>query len=413
MTSDISLLGLGAMGAPMAERLLSAGFDPVLWNRSAAAADRFRSRAALADTPSDAAARVVITVLTDLGGVTDVLEGPQGLRAGWRDRGITDPVLIVMGTVSPTAVSALARSLAADGIRLLDAPVSGGVVGAAAGTLSIMVGGDADAVERAMPCFEALGSTIRHMGPSGAGAMAKVCNQLIVAAGVTAISEAMLLARRTGLDLSALADILEGGLAGSTLLRQKVANWIDEDFTAGGSAVNQLKDLRFASDAAAASGLELPLAELTRTLFAELVAQGDGGLDHTGIYRGIERRARTPHARTPYHARSPEETMSEPVVVTAVFVPKSNARDAVLAALETAMPKVHAEEGCELYCIQEQSDGTIVMIEKWLSHATLDAHGAGPAVAALNAALDGLLERPVAVERLVAIPIGDPAKGAL
>ena len=105
--------------------------------------------------------------------------------------------------------------------------------------------------------------------------------------------------------------------------------------------------------------------------------------------------------------------MPEPVVVTAVFVPNEGARAAVLAALGAAIPRVHDEDGCLLYCIQEQSDGTIVMIEKWTSAELLDAHGAGRPVADLNVALDGLLERPVHVERLVAIPIGDPAKGAL
>ena len=105
--------------------------------------------------------------------------------------------------------------------------------------------------------------------------------------------------------------------------------------------------------------------------------------------------------------------MSEPVVVTAIFVPKEGAHDAVLAALNTAIPEVHEEVGCLLYCIQEQSDGTIVMIEKWTSHELLDAHGEGQPVARLNAALEGLLERPVAVERLVPLPVGDPAKGAL
>jgi 2-hydroxy-3-oxopropionate reductase len=410
VSESISLLGLGAMGAPMAERLLAAGLAPRLWNRSPAAAESFVGRAEVVPTPADAAADIVVTVFTDLDGVEAVLGGDRGLRAGWTRAGVREPVLVVMGTVSPPAVAELASALAADGIRLLDAPVSGGVVGARAGTLSIMVGGDGDALERAIPALEAMGTTIRHMGGSGSGALAKACNQLIVATGVTAISEAMLLARRSGLDLSALSDILEGGLAGSELLRQKVSNWIDEDFTPGGSAVNQLKDLNFAAQAAQAAKLDLPLATLTRHLFADLVADGDGGLDHTAIYRGIQRRSPRRSAPDP---QTEESTMSAPVIVTAVFVPRPGARENVLAALERAIPAVHAEEGCELYCIQEQADGTIVMIEKWTSHATLDAHGAGPVVAALNDDLDGLLERPVAVERLVAIPIGDAGKGAI
>lgn len=410
MTARIGLLGLGAMGAPMAERLVAAGFAPVVWNRSRSAVEPFRGRTPVAATPAAAAAPVVLTMLTDLDGVLAVLDGPEGLRRGWRDAGVSDPVLVVMGTVSPVAVAELAATLARDGIRLVDAPVSGGVVGAAAGTLSIMVGGDPADVERAMPAFERLGSTIRHMGAVGSGQLAKACNQLIVAASVTAISEAMLLARRTGLDLSALADILEGGLAGSEVLRQKAANWLDEDFAPGGFAVNQLKDLRFAADAAASAGLSLPLAGVVQGLFAELVADGDGDLDHTAVYRGIERRAAVGASE---QSEKKENPMSEPVVVTAIFVPKEGARESVLAALNTAIPDVHEEVGCLLYCIQEQNDGTIVMIEKWTSHELLDAHGVGQPVARLNAALEGLLERPVAVERLVPLPVGDPAKGAL
>lgn len=301
--SGISLLGLGAMGLPMGEVLLARGRALTVWNRTAAKAEALAARGATAaETPADAAAAVTLTVLPDLVDVVEIVDGSaqrdgaDGLRAGWKAAGIAEPMLVVMGTVSPTAVRAYARELAAEGIRVVDAPLSGGVVGAREARLSIMVGGDAADFAVLQPLLAELGSTVRHMGPSGSGALAKACNQMIVASSIAAISEAMLLARQSGLDRAALLDIIGGGLAGSEILRQKGTNWVDEEFEPGGIAAYQLKDLNFALAAADDCGVELPVARTTRALFSALVDAGDGGLDHTGVFRQLERAAVVPAA---------------------------------------------------------------------------------------------------------------------
>ncbi len=293
---SLAVLGLGPMGGPMARRLLDFDGGLVVWNRTSAKAEPLVALGARAATsPADAASDVVFTVLPDLEQVESLLPGQDGLLSGWEAKGITRPILVVHGTVSPIAVAAFAeRLLRAHGVTVLDAPVSGGTVGAEQGTLSIMVGGDEDAALSIEPVLRAMGTTVRYMGPSGSGALAKACNQIVVAATVTAVSEAMLLARSGGLDLAVMLELLQGGLADSAVLRQKGQRWINSDFAGGGSAQNQLKDLGFILDAAATEGLELPLSSTVRGLFDEMVAQGDGALDHTGIQRTLARRSQVP-----------------------------------------------------------------------------------------------------------------------
>ena len=287
----VSLLGLGPMGRPMAENLLGRHGPIVVWNRSAGKSAALQSLGAVvAHTPAEAATEVTLTVLPDLPQVEALLTGADGLLAGWSDRGITSPVLVVHGTVSPVAVADFARRmLDQHGVHVVDAPLSGGTVGAEAGTLSIMIGGEADVVERLMPLFGLLGTTIRYLGGSGSGAMAKACNQIVVAGTIAAVSESMLLARSAGLDLSVLREILQGGLARAEVLEQKGDKWIAEDFSAGGSAANQLKDLRFIAEAAEAHQLSLPTTTEVTRLFTQMVADGDGELDHTGVYLTIAR----------------------------------------------------------------------------------------------------------------------------
>ncbi|MBC3763208.1 gluconokinase, GntK/IdnK-type [Quadrisphaera oryzae] len=300
MSAALSLLGLGPMGAPIAENLLAARGDLVVWNRTRSRAEALAERgAAVADTPRQAAADVTLTVLPDLPQVEALLDGDDGLLAGWADAGTTDPVLVVHGTVSPVAVAAFAARMLVDhGVHVLDAPLSGGTAGARDATLSVMVGGDAADFSRAAPVFAAIGTTVRHLGPSGSGAMAKACNQVVVAGTVTLVSEAMLLARSGGLDPAVLLELLLGGLARSAVLEQKGRNWVDEDFTPGGSARNQLKDLRFIADAARAGGLDLPATAVVTSLFEEVVDRGDGDLDHTGVYRALAARAGREEAAT-------------------------------------------------------------------------------------------------------------------
>ena len=199
----IGFLGMGTMGLPMAANLARAGFDVLGWNRGAAARERAaQAGIALADTPRDVAQAcdVVFTMLPDLPQVRDVLAGPDGLLATAR-RGTS---LVVMGTVSPIDVAELAEELGDRGVTLLDAPVSGGEKGAIDASLSIMVGGAADAFARLRPAFEAMGSLVLHLGPTGSGSVAKACNQLVVAATLGGLCEAVLLAERSGLDPAAV-----------------------------------------------------------------------------------------------------------------------------------------------------------------------------------------------------------------
>lgn len=293
---SLALLGLGPMGGPMARRLLDFDGDLTIWNRTSAKAEPLVALGArAAASPAEAASDIVLTVLPDLKHVESLLPGQDGLLSGWAAKGTVRPVLVIHGTVSPIAVAAFAERLfRAHGVTVLDAPVSGGTVGAEAGSLSIMVGGDEDAAKSLEPVLRAMGTTVRYMGLSGSGALAKACNQVVVAATVTAVSEAMLLARSGGLDLAVMLELLQGGLADSAVLRQKGHRWLTSDFAGGGSAQNQLKDLGFILDAATKGGVELPLSHAVTALFDEMVAQGDGALDHTGIHRTLALRTQQP-----------------------------------------------------------------------------------------------------------------------
>jgi 2-hydroxy-3-oxopropionate reductase len=283
---DIAVLGLGPMGMPMARNLIAA-FGPItVWNRTASVAAPLADTATVVGDVISAARPIVLTVLPDLPQVEALLDD---LRSGWVAANVIHPILVVHGTVSPTRVAELAARLARDGIHVVDAPVSGGPIGAAEGTLSIMVGGEADDVRRLEPVFAALGSTVRHLGPSGSGALGKLCNQVVVAATVAAVAEATVLAEAGGLPLDPLFELLSGGLAGSEVLRQKGERYRTRDFAGGGSATNQLKDLRFTAETAEAHGLALPVAAAATQLFERMVADGDGALDHTGVLGTVER----------------------------------------------------------------------------------------------------------------------------
>ena len=283
----VTVVGLGAIGLPVAINLAKSGTPTFVWNRSQHPVDKaIEAGATQLKDLSDNDSAIVLTVLPDLPQVDEFLA--NGLEASMK----SGDVLVVMGTVSPIKVAVLATRLAAKGIRLLDAPVSGGDVGAQNATLSIMVGGDARDLADVLPTFEKVGQTIRHLGPVGAGEMAKVCNQIIVAATLTAIAEAVTLGRRAGLDTTALLDVLAGGLAASQALSLKRSKIESNDYTPGGAANFQLKDLRFALEAGAATGTSLTMTEEVARLYTSLVESGNGGLDHSGIIREIERRCK-------------------------------------------------------------------------------------------------------------------------
>jgi 3-hydroxyisobutyrate dehydrogenase-like beta-hydroxyacid dehydrogenase len=284
---SVALMGTGPMGAPIARNIIAGQVPLTLWNRTPEKAHAVRG-GAVAASPAAAASEVVLTVLPDLPQVAALLPGENGLLAGWKTAGITHPILVIHGTVSPVAVAEFADDCRRNwGVTVVDAPLSGGTIGAEEGRLSIMVGGPPGAVERIRALFELYGSTVVWFGETGAGSTVKACNQIVVAATVTALAEAMALASTAGLDLEKVQSILAGGLANSEVLAQKGRRWIDQDFEGGGSAKNQLKDLRFIADLAGHTGLKLPLATCLHSAFEDMIAAGDGDLDHTGIYRTI------------------------------------------------------------------------------------------------------------------------------
>ncbi|RIK14056.1 MAG: NAD(P)-dependent oxidoreductase [Acidobacteria bacterium] len=289
----VGFLGLGPMGMPMAHALADAGLRVVAWNRTASRVDRLRELAptvAVATTPREVArgAAIVVAMLPDLPQLEALLDGPDGLLAGWAEPetgGGQPPTLVVTSTVSPVRVAALGEELRTRGVRLVDAPVSGGPAGAEDRRLSIMVGGEAEDVERVGPLLGAMGSTVRHLGPLGAGSLTKACNQAVVGATLVALGEAVRLAEAGGLDVGAVLEVLGGGLAGSEALRQKGGRYLSGDFTGGGNCRNQLKDHSIILEAGRRYAVRQPVSEVVRDLYAEVVERGDGDLDHSAVVK--------------------------------------------------------------------------------------------------------------------------------
>ncbi|BCW72792.1 NAD(P)-dependent oxidoreductase [Arthrobacter sp. NicSoilB8] len=287
LPASVALLGTGPMGAPIARNIIAGGVPLTLWNRTSHKAAGIAG-GRVAASPAGAASDVVLTVLPDLPQVVALLHGEDGLLAGWKAAGTEHPVLVVHGTVSPVAVAEFAAECrCAHGVTVIDAPLSGGTIGAEEGRLSTMVGGPREVVEQLEPLFRLYSATVARFGDTGAGSTVKACNQIVVAATVTALAEAMALAEASGLDLERVQSVLAGGLANSEVLRQKGQRWIDADFEGGGSAKNQLKDLGFIAEVATQAGLTLPVAGSLLTAFQAMVSAGRGDLDHTGIYLGI------------------------------------------------------------------------------------------------------------------------------
>ena len=288
MTTKIGFIGLGVMGAPMAANLVKAGFDVTAYNRSRPAVDRFaaaggKAAGSIADATRDA--EVVITMLPDSPDVEQVVLGEGGIL-DTADPGL---LLIDMSTIHPRTSVAIADAAHGKGIRILDAPVSGGEQGAISGALSIMIGGSADDVEAARPVFEALGTTIVHVGPSGAGQTVKAANQLVVAGTIQLVAEAIVMLEASGVDAEAGLRVLAGGLAGNRILDRKATTMLARDFTPGFRVDLHHKDLGIALAVAAEAGVVVPVGALVGQLMAALRAQGDGKLDHTALLTLAER----------------------------------------------------------------------------------------------------------------------------
>ena len=284
----IGFIGLGVMGAPMAERLIRAGFEVTGHTRRPAGRDRLAAaggRPAATVAEATRGADAVLTMLPDSPDVAEVVLGSDGVL----DNAAPGTLLIDMSTIRPQVARDVAAAAAARQVDALDAPVSGGEQGAIEGVLSIMVGGPAAALERARPVLQALGTTIVHVGPAGAGQLVKAANQLVVAGTIELVAEAIVLLEASGVDPAAGLRVLGGGLAGSTVLDRKGPAMLDRRFTPGFRVDLHHKDLGIMLDAARSAGAIVPLGALVAQLMAALRAQGDGGLDHGALLLGVER----------------------------------------------------------------------------------------------------------------------------
>jgi len=277
----IALLGIGLMGYPMGVRLCEAGFEVHAWNRNATKAERLTPFGAkVASSPADAVANAdfVITMLQDGGAVEDVLF-QQGVAKAMK----AGALVIDMSSIAPREARDHAARLAALGLRHLDAPVSGGTVGAEQGTLAIMAGGKAADVEQAMVAFEVMGRAT-HVGPHGSGQLAKLANQMIVGITIGAVSEALLMCEKGGADMGKVRQAITGGFADSRILHVHGQRMVERDFTKRAAIAVQLKDMRNALSTSEEIGFEAPITRLFEQLYAAADAHGLGDLDHSALF---------------------------------------------------------------------------------------------------------------------------------
>ncbi|HEU5265863.1 MAG TPA: 2-hydroxy-3-oxopropionate reductase [Jatrophihabitans sp.] len=291
--SKIAFIGLGIMGSPMAVHLQEAGNDVAGYNRSSGRAEPLkaaggREASSIAEAVSDA--EVVAVMVPDSPDVEQVLTGDDGVFAN----APSGALVIDFSSIRPDVTAELAKAAKEKGFRLLDAPVSGGEAGAKNAALSIMVGGDAADFEAAKPVFDAVGKTIVHVGPNGAGQTVKAANQLIVGANIEVLAEALVFLEAYGVDTKAAFEVLGGGLAGSKVLDQKQANMLGRSFDPGFRIDLHHKDMGIVTSAAREAGVVLPLGAIVAQLMASARANGDGGLDHSALLRGVERLAGKP-----------------------------------------------------------------------------------------------------------------------
>jgi 3-hydroxyisobutyrate dehydrogenase len=271
----VGFIGLGIMGAPMAANLLRAGFDVTVWNRSPSrTAPLLEAGANGADSPADvaAASEVTLSCVTNSGDVEEVALGPGGVIEGAKP----GSVYIDCSTIAPETARKVAAALAKRSVAMLDAPVSGGDIGAQAGTLAIMVGGEEETFERCLPVLQAMGKTIVHVGPSGAGQVVKLCNQIAGALNLLAAAEAIGLARRAGVDPNRMLEVVSAGAAGSWMLSNLAPRAVRGDYAPGFMVDLMQKDLRLVLDAANETHTPLPGTALVSQLFQSIQAEGRG-----------------------------------------------------------------------------------------------------------------------------------------
>ena len=283
----IGFIGLGFMGKLMARNLQAAGATMIIHSRSAGPVQELVAEGMTsAASPADVAAQaeMVILMLTDTAAVELVLTGQSGILTGLK----ADTLVIDMGTTLMTTTQALAAKVHDAGGAYLDAPVSGGTMGAEAGTLTIMAGGDDDAMDRAAPLFDVMGSKTTHVGGIGAGQVAKAANQVIVGLTIGAVAEGLSLARKAGIDPAKVREALGGGFADSRILEVHGKRMVDKTFAPGAKSTIQRKDMDQAETLAARLGMEMPATTLNRKLYDRMIAAGHGDLDHAALIAAID-----------------------------------------------------------------------------------------------------------------------------
>jgi 2-hydroxy-3-oxopropionate reductase len=287
MAERVGFIGLGIMGMPMARNLMDSGYELTVHNRSPEKAEELgKEGATVAATPREVAQKsdVVITMLPDSPQVREVVADEDGVLEGISEGAL----LIDMSTISPVVTEELAEALKEKGASMLDAPVSGGDVGAIEGTLSIMVGGDEADFERARPLFEVMGKTATHVGPTGAGQVTKAANQVVVALTIEAVSEALVLGSAGGVSPEKILDVLGGGLAGNKVMEVKREKFLSHEFDPGFRSELHHKDLGIALAAGREYGVVLPVTAIVDQMLLSMMRKGWGGEDHSALLRIIE-----------------------------------------------------------------------------------------------------------------------------
>ncbi|MDQ7024137.1 MAG: NAD(P)-dependent oxidoreductase [Anaerolineae bacterium] len=288
MSEKVGFVGIGIMGRGMSANLLKAGFDVVVWNRTKSKTDALVEQGAtVAESPSAVAAQcdMIIVCVSDTPDVEAVILGENGIIQGVK----AGALVIDCSTISPHATREIADKLNAKGVKMLDAPISGGSEGAANGTLSIMVGGDAVQFERAQAIFAAMGKTITHVGGQGAGQTVKLVNQILVVGNMMATAEALLFAAAGGLDLQKTLDAVTGGAAGSWMLANRGSQCIVRDWRPGFTIDLQQKDLRLVLEAADQMGVPTMTTSLIFNMYRTLQQQGLGGDGNHALIKALEK----------------------------------------------------------------------------------------------------------------------------
>ena len=288
MANNVGFIGPGIMGRPMALNLMKAGNALSVYGRRAESMKPLTDAGAKAcKSPRDVAAQsdVIFIIVSDTPDVEEVVLGENGVIHGARKGAI----VVDMSTISPNATRIMAEKLAERGVEMLDAPVSGGDVGAINGTLSIMVGGKAAAFDKVLPLFQAMGKNIVHVGDNGAGQVCKACNQIVVAVTIEAVSEAITFARKNGVDAAKVRAALMGGFAGSKILEVHGQRMLDNVFKPGFKVKLHQKDMRIVMEDAGKLGLGLPAAALVTQHLNALMGAGDAELDSAAIIKAVER----------------------------------------------------------------------------------------------------------------------------